>query len=202
MYAYMMREFSQQTIDGLKTYKVFKLLLPPFKSFLEINLEKEIDKNRTVVACAVAAVQRGQPPDHTFTEQLLRQSRDIDQAFLQKAQSLSSAIQINYPEIDRVRQRRIELVIGAAYQVLARWQGRKALRQVLAGLYDREHFCLLLLEILNLYIEETRVLSKSVKIPRQLTRFRDSLINTVHTVMRRVALQLVPDLTGRVYKQY
>ena len=202
MYAYMMREFSQQTIDGLKAYKLFKLLLPPFKSFLEINLEKEIDKNQAVVACAVAAVRLGQPPGHAYTEQLLRQSRDIDRAFLQRAQSLSSAIQINYPEIDRVRQRRIELVIGAAYQVLTQWQGGKALRQVIAGLYNREQFRLLLLEILNLYIEETRVLSKSVKIPRQLTHFRDSLINTVHTVMRQVAGQLVPDLTGRVFKQY
>jgi len=200
MYAYMMREFSQQTIDSLKTYKLFKLLLPPFKSFIEINLEKEIDKTHAVVFCAVEAVRLGQPPDHTYTEQLLRQSRDIDQAFLQNAHSLSSAIQINYPEIDQVRQRRIELVIDAAYQVLAHWQGRKALRQVITGLYNREQFSMLLFEILNLYIEETRVLSKSVKIPRQLTRFRDSLLNTVHAVMRQVAGQLVPDLTGRIFK--
>ena len=201
MYGYMMREFSQLTIDGLKSYTLFKLLLPPFKSFIEINLEKELDKTQAVVICAVEAVRLSQPPDHTYTGQLLLQSRDIDQAFLRKAQSLSSAIQINYPEIDRIRQRRIELVIAATYQVLAQWQGKLRLRQAIGGLYSQHQFRSLLLEILNLYIQETQVLSNSVEIPRSLARFRDSLISTIHDVMHKVAGNLVLELTDQVYQR-
>ncbi|MBF8270394.1 MAG: hypothetical protein HW386_2103, partial [Gammaproteobacteria bacterium] len=173
----MMREFSDRTATGLKEYKLFKLILPPFKSFLEINLEKEIDKHQDVIACAMAAVRAGQAPDHTDTDRLLRRAREIDQAFLHKAHSLSAAINIDYPAIDRVRQRRIELVIATAYQVLAQWQGKTPLRKIVSGLYTREQYRSLLREILSLYIEETGVLSKSVKIPRHLARFRDSLIN-------------------------
>ena len=197
----MMREFSNRTATGLKEYKLFKLILPPFKSFLQINLDKEIDKHQEVIACAMTAVHAGQAPDHTDTDRLLRRAREIDQGFLQKAHSLSAAINIDYPAIDRVRQRRIELVIAAAYQVLARWQGKTPLRKVIAGLYTREQYRLLLREILQLYIEETRVLSKSVKIPRHLARFSDSLINTVHTVMQRVADQLVLELTDKIYQR-
>ena len=197
-----MREFSRRTVDGLKEYKLFKLLLPPFKSFLEINLEKEIDKHQEVIACAVAAVQQGRPPDHTYTEQPLRRAREIDHGFLRKAESLSAAIKINYTEIDQVRRRRIELAIAATYQVLAQWQGKSRLRQVIGGLYSQHQFRSLLLEILNLYIQETRVLSNSVKIPRQLARFRDSLISTIHDVMHKVADKLVLDLTNQVYNRY
>ena len=197
----MMREFSDRTTTGLKAYKLFKLILPPFKSFLEINLEKEIDKHQDVIACAMAAARAGQAPDHIDTDRLLRRAREIDQAFLHKAHSLSAAINIDYPAIDRVRQRRIELVIATAYQVLARWQGKTQLRDVITGLYAREQYRSLLQEILNLYIEETRVLSKSLKIPHHLIRFRDSLINTVDTVMQKVAGQLVLELTDKVYKK-
>ena len=200
MYAYMMREFSQRTIAGLKECKLFKLLLPPFKSFLEINLDKEIEKHQEVIACAVAAVQRGQTPGHVSIEQLLRRAREIDQAFLRKAHSLSSALDIHYQEIDQVRLRRIELVITAAYQLLVNWQVKMSFRRVVHGQYDREQFRAFLLNILNLYIQETRVLSKSVKIPRHLARFSDSLIDTVHTVMQRTADQLAQDLTDKVYK--
>ncbi|MBF8270823.1 MAG: hypothetical protein HW386_2532, partial [Gammaproteobacteria bacterium] len=39
------------------------------------------------------------------------------------------------------------------------------------------------------------------KIPRHLARFRDSLINTVNTVMQRVANQLVLELTDKIYQR-
>ena len=201
MYAYMMREFSRHTVAGLKEYKLFKLLLPPFKSFLEINLEKEIDKHQALITCALAAARRGQAPDPGDTAQLLNRAREIDQAFLQKAHAFSTAINIPYHEIDPIRQRRIELVNAAAYRLLVNWQQTTSFRRLAHGQYSREQFRSLLMEILSLYIEETRVLSKSVKIPRHLTRFSDSLINTVHDVMQKVAGELSQHLTDQVYKR-
>jgi hypothetical protein len=197
----MMREFSQRTIAGLKQYKLFSVLLPPFRSFLEINLEKEIDKHRELVACAWESARQGRMPDAADAARLLHQAREIDRAFLQKAQSLSSAIRINYAEIDQIRQRRIELVLTATIQVLSDWRGARRLRRVLQGFYTREQFHALLQEILDLYIRETGALSKAVKIPRPLVRFRESLIGTVDAVMRKTAAQLASDLTDQVYRE-
>lgn len=200
MNAFMMREFSQRTVIGLKEYKLFKFLLPPFKSFLEINLDKEIDKQREIILCAMEAMKLDRPPADIYTHQLLQKARQIDQIFLHKASSISSAIDIPYHEIDQIRQRRIEHLIEAIYQILVEWKDTVKFRAVIAELYNRDQFQLFLKEILHLYIMETKILSNSVKIPLKLSRFSDSLKETVHTVMKNVADELVPDLTSKVFK--
>lgn len=202
MNAFMMREFSQRTITGLKGHKLFRFILPPFKSFLEINLDKEIDKQREIIFCAMEAMKLGQPPADTYTNKLLQKARQIDQAFLHKAAAISSAIDIQYHEIDQIRQRRIEHLIAAIFQILVTWKNTIKFREVIAELYNRNQFQLLLREILHLYIMETKILSNSVKIPRKLSRFSDSLKETVHTVMENVADELVIDLTNKVYKHH
>lgn len=199
MNAYMMREFSDRTVAGLKQHKLFRYLLPPFKSFFEVNLEKEIDKHEQIISCAVDALDRNTPPGDEYTDRLLNKSREIDQDFLHKAHSFSSAIDIHYHEIDRIRRHRIEHIIEACYNILLKWQTIPRFREVIAELYTREKFNSFLREILHLYVMETMVLSRSVKIPRRLARFRDSLIDTVHTVMDDSANELAADLTGIVF---
>jgi hypothetical protein len=201
MNAYMLREFSRRTVAGLKRYALFKLLLPPFKTFLDINLDKELDKHREVIAVARAAARSGTPPGPAETEQLLQRARAIDQEFLRKAQSVSAALDIRYPEIDPIRRRRFELVSTAAYQILDGWGAGTRFRTAIRGRYPREQFHSLLREILNLYIQETGALSRSVKIPRALARFSDALIAAVHAAMQEAAGQLALELTDKVYRR-
>jgi len=200
MNACMMREFSQRTVAGLHEYKLFRIILPPFKLFLEFNLDKEIDKHEEVVKCALEALSEGQPPDRNCTERLLLRAREIDQAFLQKAHMFSSAIDIHYHEIDPIRLRRFEYLLNANYQVLSRWSGNLQVRHAIYDLYSTDEFRFILQEILYLYIRETRLLSHSVKIPRRLSSVRTTLIDTVDKVMKRTADNLVTDLTKIVYK--
>lgn len=200
MNAHMMREFSQRTVTGLKEYKLFRIILPPFKLFLEVNLDKEIDKHQEIINCAMEAVAADQSPGPAYIERLLQRAREIDQIFLQKAQMFSSAIDIHYHEIDPIRQRRFEYLLEANYKILIRWRDLNQLRRVICSLYEREKFRLLLLEILNLYITETRLLSHSVRIPRRLSPVRTTLIDTVDRVMKNTAAELTVDLTNKVYK--
>ena len=200
MNACMMRDFSQRTVSGLNEYKLFRLLLPPFKSFLEFNLDKEINKHEEVVKCAVDAVTRGQAPDKLYTEQLLQKAREIDQTFLQKANMLSTALDIHYHEIDPIRQRRFEYLLNANYQVLLKWRDKMQFRNAVNELYSADEFRFFLQEILYLYVRETRLLSHSVKIPRRLSSVRTTLIDTVDKVMKKTADDLATDLTRTVFK--
>ena len=201
MNAYMMREFSERTISGLRKHNLFKLILPPFKSFLEINLDKEVDKHREIITLANAALIQGRSPADADTELLLQKSLEIDQAFLHKAAALSSAIDIHYSEINPIRRRRIEYLLDANYKVLAGWDINRNFRGVIAGLFNPPDFGTLLRDVLYLYIEETRVLSKSVKIPRKLTFASNRLIDTVHTEMKNVADKLAVDLANTVFRR-
>ncbi|MBS1269586.1 MAG: hypothetical protein MAG794_00537 [Gammaproteobacteria bacterium] len=196
----MMQEFSQRTIDELNQKKLFKLLLPPFQSFLESNVDKEIEKTRFAIYKSADARKNHRQPGNTDTEQLLQKAREIDQEFLRKASSLSSAINIQYHDIERIRKNRIDRLLGAAYHILKKWEDVPQFRVVVAGLYTRKQFHTLLYDILSLYIDETRILSNSVKIPRNLSFVRDSLLQTIHSVMEKVAEELAIELTGKIYK--
>ena len=50
----MMEAFSQRTVEGLKGYTLFRLALPAFQSFLDINVGKEVEKDRVVISRAAS----------------------------------------------------------------------------------------------------------------------------------------------------
>jgi len=198
---FMMREFSQRTIDRLSRNRLFKLLLPTFKSFLTININKEIEKNRFAIYQSADALKNGLQPDDTDTQLLLKKAREIDEEFLRKANSLSSAINIRYDAIEQVRKKRIERLLQSSYQILNKWQDTPRIRVVIASIFDRKQFHILLRDILSLYIDETKILSNSVKIPHALFFVRDSVLQTIHSVMAEVAEELACELTSRVYRE-
>ena len=195
----MMREFSQRTIDRLGRNKLFKLLLPTFESFLLFNINKEIEKNRYAICQSADTLKNGRQPDDTDTQLLLKKAREIDEEFLQKANSLSSAINIRYQDIEQVRRKRIELLLQSSYRILNKWQDIPQIRVVIASLFDQQQFHILLHDILGLYIDETKILSNSVKIPHALFFVRDSVLKTIHSVMAEVAEELASELTNRIY---
>ncbi len=197
----MMREFSQRTIDRLSRNRLFKLLLPTFKSFLTININKEIEKNRYAIYQSAEVLKNGRRPDDSDTKLLLKKAREIDEEFLRKANSLSSAINIQYDAIEQVRKKRIERLLQSSYQILNKWQDTPRIRVVIASIFDRKQFHLFLRDILSLYIDETKILSNSVKIPHALFFVRDSVLQTIHSVMAEVAEELASELTSRVYRE-
>ena len=93
---HMMQAFSQRTAEGLTRHSLFGLLLPAFQSFLDINVRKEVEKDRRVLATAAAALKAGKTPD---AQRLLAEARDIDQAFLRQATIFPIAINIHYGDI-------------------------------------------------------------------------------------------------------
>jgi len=198
---FMMREFNQRTIDRLSQNKLFKLLLPAFKSFLLININKEIEKNRYAIIQSADALKNGRQPDDADTQLVLKKAREIDKEFLQKANSLSSAINIRYQDIEQARKKRIERLLQSGYLILNKWQDIPRIRVVIASLFDRKQFHILLNDILGLYIDETKILSNSVKIPHTLFFVRDSVLQTIHSVMAEVAEDLATELTNKIYRK-
>lgn len=195
----MMQEFSTRTAARLGDYTLFKLLLPAFRAFLDINVRKEIEKDRLVIACA--AQRAGSAPTEADIQRLLQQARAIDRKFLQQAAVFPVSIHIEYRDIEQVRRRRIERLLEAAGGLFAQWAQTPRFRVVVAQLYSRAEFESLLREILELYSVETKMLSRSVNIPQIFHIARDSLSDTVHTVMVSVAEGLAGELTRKVYRR-
>lgn len=197
----MLQEFSTRTAVQLGDYTLFRVMLPPFQAFLDINVRKEVEKNRLVIRHAGVAQRGRRTPQEGDIQWLLQQARDIDRKFLQQAAPFPINIHIEYRDIDQLRARRIERLLELAGQLLSQWEVTPRFRTAVARLYSRAEFESLLCEILELYCAETRMLSRSVHIPRIFDSARDSLAETVHSVMVRVARGLAGELTHTVYRR-
>ena len=197
----MMQEFSTRTAARLGDYTLFRLLLPAFRAFLDINVRKEIEKDHLVILHAAAAQRAGSAPQEADIQRLLQQAREIDRQFLQQATVFPVSIHIEYRDIEQFRRRRIERLLELAGRLLAQWEATPRFRAAVASLYAPDEFQARLREILELYSAETKMLSRSVHIPQIFNFARDSLSETVHTVMVSVAQGLAGELTHKVYRR-
>jgi len=131
---------------------------------------------------------------------LLQQAREIDKTFLRKATVFPVDIQIQYQDIERYRQQRIELLLQTSYRILAQWQDVSSFRAAVKELYNEAQFRELLHDMLRLYATETRMLSRSVHIPHLLTLARDAVTQTISNVMEQEAEALAKSLAHTVYR--
>ena len=200
MNRFMMEMFSRQTIAELQQHTLFKLMLPVFNSFLELNVRKEIEKDRQVIQRAAELYRSGRTPADEDLRELLQQSKTIDQTFLQDASVFPIAIHIDYADIESVRKQRIEYLLRESHRIMTQWASSARITAAIATLYDSHEFNAIVYDILHLYSLETRQLSRSVRIPSVMFIARDRLTQTVSTSMEVVAKKLAADLTSRIYR--
>jgi len=196
-----MQEFSARTIRRLEDHSLFKLLLPVFRSFLEINVRKEIEKDRLAIMRAAETQRAGGTPGPADVEALLQQAREIDQRFLREAAVFPVNIRIEYRDIESFRRRRVEMLLAATHALFTRWEVTPRFRAAVAARYTRAEFEAQLREIMQLYGAETRALSRSVRIPSIFNIARDSISDTVYSVMASVAADLAGELARKVYRR-
>lgn len=197
----MMRQFSARTAGRLKDYTLFKLLLPPFQKFLDINVTKEIEKDRLVITRAAESQRAGRTPLEVDINEILQKAREIDRSFLELAAVFPVNIRIEYHDIEPTRQRRIERQLAAVHRLLAQWERTSRFRAAMANIYTRDEFEVFLREILQLYSSETRLLSHSVSIPEVFNFARNAFADIIYSVMVSVAAELSRELTGKVYRR-
>ncbi len=195
----MMEAFSQQTITKLQEHTLFKLALPVFNSFLELNVRKEVDKDSRVIRCAAKLYQAGSTPTDQDVHELLRRAKEIDQTFLQNISTLPITINLNYAQIEKVRQQRMQILLHESYRVFTEYSNAPKITLALTAIYEKHEFKALLYDILHLYSLETRLLSRSVKMPSVMFVARDALTQTVFATMQSVAKSLVAHMYERVY---
>ncbi len=198
---YMMRAFSRDTSEALKKNTLFRLLLPPFQSFLDANVKKEEEKDFLVISSAYQARQGGKSLEEIPITSLLQEARKIDQKFFQQTSALPFSIEFKYNDIEKIRRLRMEQLFDTSYRLFQQWEKTPRIRTAFARLYSRNQFLVLLREILHLYSQETKILSRSVRLPHLIGVARDKLSNTIYSVMEDVSQQLVTELTQIMYRR-
>lgn len=189
----ILETYSRRTTDALRAMLPLRVALPFLDPFLALNVAKEVAKDALVIRRAGAR--------HAGTvRQLFEATREIDRSFLARAGGIPVGIVIRYEEIEPIRLRRIERLLGAADAILAHWPQRRGARAALRASHSRAEFEGLLLDLLQLHALETRALSRALRMPALLVPLREQFGVGLHQVMNDAAAHLARELTATVYR--
>ena len=197
----MLAAYSRRTIGVLRGSLPLRLALPHLERVLVLNVDKEVRKDALVIRRAAQALNAGSPPGREAVQELLEATKGIDREFLEGLGAFPVRILIRYEEIAPVRARRIELLLGAAYRILAAWREESPFRAALRAAYAKPDFERMLHEMLQRYAVETRALSRSVRLPAVLTPVQERIAQNLFDVMDETGRRLARELARTVYRR-
>lgn len=192
----MLHTYSRRTTAALRAALPLRLALPHLEPVLALNVGKEVEKDTLVILRAGEAGNGEALDQEAVLTQLMLATKEIDRQFLARVANFPVEIVVRYDEIVPVRARRIKLLHDAALKVLAADAGRHRLRGALQASYSGDEFAQLLYELFRLYAEETRSLSRSVRLPRPLVPLRELVAQELFNVMLRVAWSLAKEIAA------
>ncbi|MCX7156733.1 MAG: hypothetical protein NTW45_09855 [Rhodocyclales bacterium] len=192
--------YSQRTTTALRAALPLRLALPHLEPVLVLNVAKEVRKDTLVILRAHELAAENQPDWSEIQPQLLHATKEIDRMFLARVGSFPVEIVIRYEEITPIRTRRMKLLYDAAQKVFTARNSGLRLRGAVYATFSRDDFARLLDELFRLYAEETRSLSRSVRLPRLLVPLRELIAQELLNVMIRVARPLAAEIATTTFR--
>jgi len=193
--------YSQRTTTALRAALPLRVALPHLEPVLVLNVAKEVKKDTLVILRAHELAADSPSAWGDVLPQLLHATKEIDRMFLARVGSFPVEIVIRYEEIAPIRARRMKLLYEAALKVLAARNGNLRLRGAMHASFSRDEFAQLLDELFRLYAEETRSLSRSVRLPRLLVPLREFIAQELLNVMIRVARPLAAEIAATTFRR-
>lgn len=196
----VLHAFSRHTTTALRAALPLRLALPHLEPVLALNVDKEVEKD-TLVILRARTLETGSTTDwNEVLAQLLQATREIDRLFLARVGRFPVEIIVRYDEIMPIRSRRIKLLHDTARKLLTAGGSRLALRGAMQASFSRDEFSQLLYELFRLYAEETRSLSRSVRLPGPLVPLRELIGQELLNVMIRVARPLATEIATKAFR--
>lgn len=192
--------FSRRTTTALRAALPLRLALPHLEPVLALNVTKEVRKDTLVIVRARELAADSPAAWADVLPQLLHATKEIDRMFLARVGTFPVGIVIRYEEIAPIRARRMKLLYDATLKILTARDSDRRLRSAMQATFSRDEFGLLLYELLRLYAEETRLLSRSVRLPGLLVPLRDMIAQELFNVMLRVARPLAHEIAAAAYR--
>lgn len=196
----ILHTYSRRTTTALRAALPLRLALPHLEPVLALNVAKEVLKDTLVILRAGERAAESPPDGSDILTQLLQATKDIDRGFLGKLGAFPIDIVIRYDEIDPIRSRRLKLLYDSCLRLMAAFDGRRRLRDALQATFSRDEFTQTLNELFRLYAEETRSLSRSVRLPGPLVLLRELIAQELLNVMLRVARPLAAEIATIAYR--
>jgi hypothetical protein len=159
----MMYEFQRRSLDRITGQSLLLATLPFFSGYLDANVKKETDKDRLIIEEATHAYRTGAPACDLDLEDIFEKTKQVDRAFLNNL-PIPSLRFVRYSEFADIRIQRIWRISKTVYALLQNWPDTASFTDAVKNAYTENTFREIIAEILRLYNQETRMLSKSIRL--------------------------------------
>lgn len=196
----LMNEFSGRCIHRLENLLIFKLSLPFFRSLLDANVQKEIEKDRLIIEEAASAFQRGDRVENVDLEAIFEKTKDIDKNFIKKVSLLPLSIHIKYDTIENIRKERLKCIVRVIFDLLNRWEDSIPFADIVKKTYTEANFKEIIKEILHLYILETRMISNTMQFFPPINMIKEVFTENILSIMEQEKEALANDLAKKLFR--
>ncbi len=193
----LMQEFSRKSFDRLRGGSVMTLLHSFFSRYMEGNVTKEIKKDRLIIEEAADAFATGKPLCELDLEAIFEKTKKIDKEFLRNVSIASFTISIPYSDIADIRIRRIWRISKIVYALLGKWPDGAPFTDTVKKAFNENTFKSIILDILQLYILETRMLGENIRSP--FHRALQAHLEALCRAMEQAAEELAVIYTQKIY---
>lgn len=197
----VLHEFSRRCMDILKERSLLGMPLPFLRTYLQANIQKEIDKDRLIIEFAAARHGEGRACCDFDVEEMFEMTKQVDRSFLRKVAVPSLSIQVRYDEIAAIRKARIDCIARTVHDLLAHWPDGAAMEDAVRASFGSAEFRGVVREFLHLYNLETRRLSGSIRLFGPLQMAADAFTGSLFRIMEEVSAVLTEEYVRDIYGQ-
>lgn len=194
----LLHEFSSRCIGRIEGHGPFKVLLAPFHRFLAANVEKEVTKDRLIIECAVAAYYDETEITAEIREELFEKTRQVDDAFLKNV-PLYLLPDIRHQDFADIRKERIGVLLETVCDLMKNWKEHRSFPETVRKTYSPEQFSRIIIDILDLYSREAKMVAASAKLPPLETIAKVRMETKLYTVMESVAEEIAGEITEEIF---
>jgi hypothetical protein len=195
----MMEEFSSRSLDRIRSNSLLLASLPFFSSYFAANVKKEVDKDRLIIEEAGQAFEAGKPVCDLDLEEIFEKTKTVDKQFIKSLRIPSISLSVRYGDIADIRIQRIWRISRAVYELLREWPDTGSFADIVRKVYTGKEFKAIIMDILRLYNQETRMLSHSIRLIPPFNSAMSSLSETLFQSMDSVTESMADTYTTQLF---
>lgn len=195
----MLSEFSRRALEHITGRSRNSLQLPFISEYMNANVMKEYEKDRIIIEHAASAFAANFGVNDLDVDDIFERTKTVDRTFVKGLMIPSLAINVRYDDIAVIRKQRIRCLSKAVFDLLQNWDDSVSFTSRILQTWPEQEFKAVMTEILHLYNQETRMLSKSVNFLGPFNRALNFFAEPVFEAMEDAAEELTADCAARIF---
>ncbi len=195
----LLYKFSRLTLKRLSGMSPLQRLLRIFQKYIDINIMKEVEKDRLIIEQASAVFRKGGEIGHAFVEEVFEKTKDIDREYIGKLYLPLVSIKVRYEDIADIRMQRIRVLSLAVCSLLSAWDASESFEDAARTTFSAGRFNETLGGILHLYNLETMKLNRSIKLLPPLHKAMELFTQALYEAMEESTKEVTGECLQKIY---